>query len=291
MTVGVRFSQFLEKIRLTADQANDGAAKAARVRSSLNTHYYGVTSETANSFYVGSWGKSTEMRPPRDIDIYFILPATVWERYRGRTGNVQSQLLQEVKGVLEKSYPRTDVRGDGPVIQIPLASYAIELAPVFKLTSGQYYIAITSGGGSWKNSDPQAEFTSVRNSNTASNGNTRDLIRMMKRWQSYCSVPIKSFWIELLAMEFLNQWSHRGKGTTYYDWMVRDFLTYLVGRKNTYVYAPGTADMMFIGDAWHSRAESALARAQKACGFESDSKPVSAVEEWRKIFGDEYPSD
>ncbi len=37
-------------------------------------------------------------------------------------------------------------------------------------------------------------------------------------------VPIKSFCVELLAIDFLNTWQYRGKTTVYYDWMVRDFL-------------------------------------------------------------------
>jgi len=41
----------------------------------------------------------------------------------------------------------------------------------------------------------------------------------MKCWQGYCSVPIKSFWLELLAVQFLDSWKHRGESKTYYDWM------------------------------------------------------------------------
>ncbi|HYR91052.1 MAG TPA: hypothetical protein VE422_43750 [Terriglobia bacterium] len=103
----------------------------------------------------------------------------------------------------------------------------------FKLTTGQYWICDTNGGGSYKNVDPDAEQKKVSDSDTASSGNTRALIRMMKKWQDYCSVPVKSFWIELLAIDFLSTWEHKGKSSMYYDWMVRDVLKSIVGKANT----------------------------------------------------------
>jgi len=107
---------------------------------------------------------------------------------------------------------------------------------------------------------------------------------MIKCWQGECSVPLKSFWIELLVVRFLAQWEHAGKTSVYYDWMVRDFFYFLVNQAFGSVYAPGTGEAMYIGDAWKSRAESARDRAARACGYESQSSSLAGPE-WRKIFG------
>src|ERR1700732_401414 len=104
MTVSQRFDAFLSAIALTAEQAQDGITKHSGIRDCLNKHYYGVASGSANSMVVGSWGKSTRVRPTRDIDVLFVLPYSVYERYQGKSGNKQSQLLQEVKAVLSKTY-------------------------------------------------------------------------------------------------------------------------------------------------------------------------------------------
>lgn len=101
-------------------------------------------------------------------------------------------------------------------------------------------------------------------------------------------MPIKSFWIELTAINFLSYWKHAGKSKVYYDYMVRDYLDYLAARENTSVYASGTLEAMNLGDAWVSKAKTALARAQKACGLES-TDPTSAGDEWQKIFGQVIP--
>ncbi|WP_271623739.1 SMODS domain-containing nucleotidyltransferase [Bradyrhizobium sp. CCBAU 11430] len=296
MTVGVsslsvseRFKQFLDNITRSTAQIDDGKTKRASVCKVLNIKYWSSSSETDNSFYVGSWGKYTRIRPPRDVDVLFKLPKSVYDRFQLRTGNKQSQLLQEVKDALKASFPKTDVRGDGPVIKVPFASYAVELVPAFPLTTGKYYIPLTTNGGSYKEFDPDAEYKAVADSNKTTNENTRELIRMMKCWQGYCSVPLKSFWIEIMAVDFLSSWENAGKSRTYYDWMVRDFLKYLVGKVNSYIWVPGTYELIWIGDAWKSRTDSAYARAVKACEYESNNDSVMAGIEWQKIFGNDMP--
>jgi tRNA nucleotidyltransferase (CCA-adding enzyme) len=102
----------------------------------LNRYYYNSSSSTDNSFLIGSWAKHTRIRPPRDIDLVFVLPDDVYLRYENRVGNKQSQLLQEVRDVLRASYPRTDIRGDGPVVGVGFGSFDVEVVPSFKLSSG-----------------------------------------------------------------------------------------------------------------------------------------------------------
>lgn len=291
MTVGTRFTRFLENLTLTENQVNDGITKHTGVRRVLNEHYWGVSDGHANSMLVGSWGKDTEIRPPRDIDILFKLPKQVYDSYQqlpyGR--NKQSELLQEVKRVLARSYTTTDMRGDGQVVMVNFGSYAVEVAPAFALQGGQFWICNTHAGGSYKTVDPVVEQNAVKESNDRTKGNTRDLIRMMKCWQDYCSVPVKSFWLELVGMDFLKSWQHAGNSTVSYDYMVRDFLAHLTARANWTFYVPGTNEAIMIGAEWKSRADSALERAKKACDYEAAKKEVDAGLEWQKIFGDMVP--
>ncbi|GEM_PF-1346164 len=99
MSVGTRFDAFLGNLTLTQSQRDDGIVKHTGVRSCLNQYYYGVSSGYSNSILAGSWGKSTEIRPPRDIDVIFELPKSVYDRFEQRPWgtNKQSALLQEPK--------------------------------------------------------------------------------------------------------------------------------------------------------------------------------------------------
>ncbi|MCK5940851.1 MAG: nucleotidyltransferase, partial [Planctomycetes bacterium] len=152
LSVSTRFTQFLGNLGITTQQQLDGAAKHAGVRRVLNEHYWRTSSNSANSMLVGSWGKSTQIRPPRDIDVLFVLPDAVHQRFEQVPSyrNKQSELLQEVKRVLGGAYSTTTMRGDGQVVVVDFASYSVEVVPAFARYGGGYRICDTNGGGRYK---------------------------------------------------------------------------------------------------------------------------------------------
>ncbi len=288
MNVDVRFKKLISNLCLTDAQKDDGQTKHSGVRKCLNLHYYNSSSETSNSLLVGSWGKFTRIRPPRDIDVMFILPFSTYQRYESRPGNKQSQLLQEVKGVLSSTYTVTNMSADGQIVLVPFASYAIEVVPAF-LMNGNYWICDTNNGGRYKTTDPDAERAKISASKAIAGANTVHLIQMLKRWQEVCNVPLKSFWLELLAIEFLENWEYRAKSELYYDWMMRDFFKWLSLKGGHYIFAPGTYEIMNLGNSWVTKAESAYSRALNAIENESGGYTYLAGDEWQKIFGDFIP--
>ena len=318
-TVSQRFIKFLSNIQLTRQQLDDAITKHNGVRKTLHEAYYSSAYEPTvtkqmnevyksalfrsydaselqldegyvyrSSLLVGSYGKNTAIAPPSDIDILFQLPYDQFNRYDNYYGNGQSQLLQDVKAVLKKTYSRTDLRADGQVVLVPFSSYNVEVLPAFKLMSGQYYYPDTHNGGSWKITDPKAEKENISDSNKRSKGNTVRLIKMIKAWKHYCNVPIKSLVIELRAVNFLSSWKYYDKGATYYDWMIRDFFEELLKYVNGSCAIPGLEEKIFYGDLWESKAKSALSRSKKACEYEAGNDPDSATDEWKKIFGSRF---
>lgn len=284
--VGAKFDRFLSNIQLTKTQSDDAITKHTGVRKTLHAAYYSSPYESSTSLLVGSYGKDTAVRPPSDIDILFRIPSSRFSQYDTASGNGQSQLLQDVKNILKKTYPTTDMRADGQVVVVPFTSFAVEVLPVFDRSTGGYLTPDTHGGGSWKVSDPSGEMARLTASNRRSTGKATHLIRMMKVWKRECNVPIKSFAAELIAVDFLATWQHYDKTSTYYDYMVRDFLAYLITRARSGMAVPGTTEYYAFGDEWKSRAESASERAIKACKYEADSTADSqATAEWQKIFG------
>jgi hypothetical protein len=289
IAVQPRFEQFARDLALTSLQQRDGLRKRDGVVNCLNREYYGGPSDTNNSFLIGSWGKNTATRPPRDVDVYFVLPAAVYHRFQGNRWNRQSALLQEVKDALGRTYPNTDMRGDGQVVVVKFESFNVEVVPAFLLTSGRYWICDTHDGGSYKETDPWAEVGHIEAIDASCNRNLRPLIRMLKAWQSCCTVPIKSFMLELVAADFLQQSPWREKSFFWFDWLTRDFFAYLWHRANTFVTVAGTQERVWLGLDWQSRAESAWRRAVKACEFEERNEVMAAGEEWQKIFGTQIP--
>ena len=132
---------------------------------------------------IGSWGKLTRVRPSRDVDILFLLPPQIYHQYQARTGNRQSQLLQEVRGVLAQTYGQTTMRGDGQVVVIPFNTIPIEIAPGFRCQDGSIIICDSNNGGRYRTSTAEAEAAELIAADTAFNGNARALVRMLKQWQ------------------------------------------------------------------------------------------------------------
>lgn len=287
--VGAKFDRFLANIQLTQSQLDDAITKHTGVRRTLHAAYHQDAYTGSTSLLVGSYGKSTAVRPPSDIDILFKMPAGSFDRYNSYSGNGQSQLLQDVKNALLKVYPSTDIKGDGQVVVVPFASFTVEVVPAFARSTRDYYIANTHGGGSWKTTNPDEEMRQLTASNSRSQGNTVRLIKMLKVWKRTCNVPLKSLAVELMAAEFLSTWQYFDKSSIYYDWMLRDFFAFMPQRARSGALIPGTTEFLYYGDEWQSRAQSALARAKKACDYETNDKPESdqlATAEWQKIFGD-----
>lgn len=285
-----RFEKFHNNLALTSLQQLDAQTKRAGVVSCLNRAYYNYSHDSEHSFLVGSWGKNTATRPPRDVDIYFLLPTEVYHRFQDYSWNRQSALLQEVKGFLAETYSSTEMSGDGQVVVVDFGSYSVEVVPAFKLaTPSRYWICHTHNGGTYKETAPWAELVALNGVDEVNAGNLRPLIRMLKAWQATCSVPIKSFHLELLAADFIAQSPWRLKSMFYFDWLTRDFFAFLYNRANTTVIVPGTHEVIELENMWQSRALTAYQRAVKACEYESANQLLDAGDEWQKIFGSDIP--
>lgn len=285
-----RFRTFYNQLQLTTDQVEDGLTKLLGVRRCLQRAYWGPTTDDPLGFVVGSWGKGTAIRPPNDIDVFIPLPKEVFERFDAYNGNGQSALLQEVKGHLAATYYQSDMRGDGQVVVVDFNAITIEVVPVFYFdNAGRWLMPDTHEGGRWKFTNPAAEFSALDFAETLANWNVRKLIQMMKAWKDHCSVPLKSFQLEVLVAEFLTGYAHRDKDYFYYDWFVRDFLFFLISRRNGYIIAPSSGETVWLGEAWLSKAQTAYANAYAACENEKGDYVYLAGEDWRKIFGSRIP--
>lgn len=279
-----RFRAFSQTVLLTDDQIEDGRTKTRGITSALNAAYWGHGSPEYNSFWVGSWGKTTQARPPRDVDVFFVLPDSDWTRVGQLQGNKQSQLLQEVKRVLQGTYPQTEMRGDGQVVVVAFNTIIVEVLPVFRRADGKFIFADSNNGGQWHVADPSAEINYIENGDILTSRYLRPAIRMLKIWKRECNVVLKSYLLEILITDYLSGWAHRHNGFFYFDWLMRDFFEFLIGRANTWLTV-ADGNQVWLGEDWRTQAESAYARAVRACDCERANLIAAAGDEWQKIFG------
>ncbi len=290
--IGAKFDRFLGNIELTASQKSEASNRHNTVRANLEKEFIG-----AKTFVVGSYGKNTSIRPPSDLDIMLVLPISIYQKYDSFDyffRNAQSELLQEVKRRIQKYYPSTDIKADGQVIIIRFSgSFSVEIAPCFEVGSysQKYRLADTNAGGKWREVDPVGESSSLTKSNRETSGNTVRLIKMLKCWKRYCAVPLKSFHIEILAQNFLANYQYKDKTSVYYDWMIRDFFSWLSNKHSSWgnsVSHPSSYESIDIGTEWKSKVDSALVRAKKAIEYGQGNMPNDAKSEWQKNFGMDF---
>jgi hypothetical protein len=282
------FTRFLANLELTSNQRDDAMTKVHSVGRCLHAKYYVGDYDPRKVVVVGSYGKGTAIRPPSDIDMLYLLPISEYYRINQVFGNGQSQLLQEVRRALASSFPRTDLSADGQVVRAPFASYAVEVVPAFLCDDGTYLTCHTADGGSWRASNPMAEYRAIADLDAAYGNKATHLIKMLKAWKRNCNVPLKSIALEIAACSFVRQWRYNNQSIFWYDWMVRDFFAFLWHHKNGTAQIPGIQETIRLGDSWVSRCESAYSRALKACEYEYHDLGVLAEDEWKKIFGDQF---
>jgi hypothetical protein len=291
MSVADWFQTFHSNLAIT--NGDDISYRYKRITQRLNTDFRDTTSDTANSIYVGSYGRDTGIGKISDLDMAYQLPVALYEQYRGHAGNGQSALLQAVRASVQKTYNTTDIAADGQVLVINFTdNVKFEILPCFPHADGWSFIYPDSnGGGSWKVSNPRAEIAAIKNRNDETNGNLKRLCRMMRMWKDRQDVPMGGLLIDTLAYSFINTWGERDKSFMYYDWMCRDFFKFMAdGDRNIASWrAPGSMRAVSRGGLFEYKARVAENLAKEAIAYETNGHQQSAKAKWREIFGPSFP--
>src|SRR6266851_2339420 len=114
----------------------------------LNTDCRDTTSDTANSFYVGSYGRNTAINGFSDLDMIFHMPYELYTRYNNHSGNGQSALLQAVRESIQKTYASTNIGADGQVVEVPFTDGIVfQVVPAFLNSDYSYTFPDANNGG------------------------------------------------------------------------------------------------------------------------------------------------
>jgi len=272
------FDLFEKSIRLSSSQREDVAKKFKGVGNSLYHEFYGDGEDKTKRLKIGSHGKKTELRDENgDLDMIFKISAETLEQYKAHEHNGPSELLRRAKEGLQKTYsnPSTEHKSWGKVVLVKFASgYNVEVMPCYEESDGKFTIPNTENDGSWDTYDPRAEMENIKRSNDET-GQTRKFIRMTKHWNNKTGKTIKSYIVENLCVAYMDElfsnqdWPELFEG--FFEWL------------------PFQVDSGFTDDAL-SRIATANSRIEKAREYELNDNFIKACEQWRLVFGDEFPT-
>jgi predicted nucleotidyltransferase len=182
------------------------------ITRAINREFWYIASETANSVFVGSYGRGTAV-DTSDIDILVELPQNEYNRYDSYKGNGQSRLLQTVRSAIQYSYPRSEIRADGQVVKVLFSDgMKIEVLPAFSYNnwngSKTYIYPNSNMGGNWQSTNPKAEQAAMHDKNKSSNGLLLDTCKHMRyiRDNYFSSYHLSGIVIDSFVYASINGW-------------------------------------------------------------------------------------
>lgn len=291
--VGDWFSQFCTSLRMGSSQRSSLAYRTGRIAKAVNMRFRNLDSTTAYRLYVGSLGRNTAIPTISDADLLCELPTSLYHQYNGHAGNGQSALLAAVRAAIRGTYSTSDVAGDGQVVVVSFDDgVTYEILPAFVNTDGGYTFADANDGGVWRTCKPKQEMEAFSNRNVDCNRNLVELARMARAWRDCNNVPMNGMLIDTLAYQFIGSWAHRSKSYLYYDWMTRDFFSFLAGqdKDKKYWLAPGSGSYVWRMGAFEYKARQAELRALEALSYQDANHDWSARQKYREIYGTSFPS-
>ncbi|RKI61102.1 nucleotidyltransferase [Corallococcus sp. AB049A] len=286
MGLGEIFSEFLSNLQI--DNAETISMRYGEITAALNKEFRDTESKTDNRLQVGSYGRSSAIKEISDLDMLYIMPSTAWDDYCGDGG--QYKLLDTASNAIKARYPKTDIFVDRLVVRVLYQNFHVEVQPVFETDDGSFKYPDTYNGGNWKITKPREEIDAMSEVDERKNGNLRRLAKMTRAWKNKHGVGIGGLLIDTLAHNFLESTKdYDEKSFLYFDWMSRDFFSYLAALpEQEYFAALGSGQRVRVKSKFQKKAKKAYELCLKA--IEAEGRPTQNAK-WRKIYGRPFPTD
>lgn len=283
-TVEGSFTEFFTSINLSGDHRETANARRDRVVSLLGNHF-----EIMEAFSTGSIPKYTALKANCDLDVMVALH--YGKHVKDKT---PAQVLKSVRDALGQY--RTGARRNGQAVTLYYETWPnVDIVPVSRSVDNQgnvtHYNVPNENNGTWIEARPK-EFAAALEAKSSTCGyNFRRIIKMAKHWNRTHSDYLQSYHIEVLALKAL---SDTDLGDT--PWHVfRFFEDAKALLANSLWYDRGFADDYL---SWTDRQE-ALKRFDTAITYarsgwhelyKDKNNHKAAIENWKKLFGDKFPS-
>ncbi|MFC2731470.1 MAG: nucleotidyltransferase [Pauljensenia sp.] len=275
------FDQILENLKVSNYQ--EIANRRDEITKSLNGEYRTDPDSTDHRLMVGSYGRHTAINGVSDLDLVYILPSDLRNKYRSPEGPYRA--LKRTKDAILRRYPTTDVSVSQLVVVVKFQNFTFEVQPVFQEKDGDFAYPDTKKK-LWLRTKPRKEIEAIREFNTESSGSLRVLCRLTRSWKNKHDVHIGGLLIDTLAFNFLKQHEQYQSGKRY-DHMFSEFLAWLSHEpRKSYYLAPGSNQHVRVKQAFQRKASAAYELALRAIDSEDTD---SYAQRWRDLLGRPVP--
>lgn len=248
-----------------------------------------------DSILTGSYSRHTMIAPLKeaDIDIFVILDVSYFHHYNNGQNGGQAGLLDFLKRTLRKTYTRTpDISRNGQAVTIRFDDFIVDVVPAFHRQGGGFLIP-NSINSAWISTDPKKHIDIMSQANATHNGDLIPLIKMIKAWNRGIDHHFRSFHLEVLALQILD------------NIRISDFpsgMRFFFDKGQTLITKQNLDPAGYGGDVGSyintqskiqeavQKFQLAYERAVKAEEYESRGYTTNAFDMWGKIFGNYFPS-
>lgn len=278
------FDAILTNLKVgNADTVRDRRDEITRA---LNREFRETDSMTHDRLMVGSWGRKTSINGFSDLDMIYILPKSLSERFHAADG--PRKALSRTRDAIKERYPRTNVRMDRLVVVVQFSDYVFEVQPCFELGDGAFEYPDTKSG-TWKRTDPRSEISAMTALNKDSHGNARKLCRLARAWNRKQDVGMGGLLLDTMVWRFLQEDPTYMKSSIQPENMMRDFFLFLSDRPRQESWnALGSNQRVKVKKNFQTKAGKAANLCVEAI---EASSTAAALEKWRKVFGRFVPKD
>ncbi|HDR8306611.1 TPA: hypothetical protein QC153_006115 [Bacillus cereus] len=274
-----------------------------------------------NNVQMGSFARRTKIRPLDDIDFIIVFTgdgstyatnfndeitisvpetATKLRRLTNDDYTLNSiKLLNKLKSSLQNvpQYSEADIKRNQEATTLKLTSYDwnFDIVPAFITapdSSQRTYYLIPDGNGKWKKTDPRIDAKRATEINQRRGGKVLRIIRLIKYWQKRPVVPsIGSYLLENLVLNYFD--THEVGVTD--QWALKDVFYNLSNSIYSSCYDPKEiqGDLNTIPfetkQKFSEAATKAYLCAKNAIDFVAEDDHKAAHDEWKKVFGNEFP--
>lgn len=284
MQVSDIFDGFLTKLKV--DNREAIATRRDEIAKALNKEFRSLDGSTNNQMMVGSYGRGTAIRGISDLDMVYVLPASIRDSYTSDTG--PTSILTRTRTAVLGRYSSTDIRVDQCVVVVQFQNFKFEVQPVFENDDKSFSYPDTYAK-SWKVTKPRDEIETIRTYDSLTGGNLRNLCKMVRAWKNTHGVVMGGLLIDTLAYNFFqNTTDYDDVSTVTYDYMVRDFFKFLAEEEDHEYYAAlGSRQRVTVKKRFQRKAKKAYEFCLTAIEAEGKS---TANKKWKAVFGKAVPS-
>lgn len=282
-TVAVAFDQFFEKINLSGDHRAKANTRKDHIVDLLKNDF-----QVLDAFATGSIPRFTAVKSASDVDI--IVALHYGKHIKDKKPSV---VLKAVRDALSEY--KTDVRRSGQAVTLYYETWPnVDIVPAAQVADSQGNVTEYSipdmNTELWLSSRLKQHSDNIEARSSAVGPNFRKIIKMVKWWNIGHSGLLQSFHIEVMALNALTATLNDMPWDVYKCFdsaatLAASSLSYEGSAVDAYLdYASRQAVVSRLQkardialDAWHST-------------FGSNNDHKGAIERWKVLFGDEFPS-